>query len=49
VNFHLNAAGQDPISNLGSNLADSKAMTYVLNQLDPANCSLDCLEEGDEL
>jgi len=32
VNFHLKAAGQDlRIKNLGKDIADSKAMTYVLN------------------
>mmetsp|Transcript_29274 Transcript_29274/g.36359 ORF Transcript_29274/g.36359 Transcript_29274/m.36359 type:complete len:564 (+) Transcript_29274:61-1752(+) len=49
LNFHLRAAGQEPVSNLGSNLADSKKLVYVLNQLDPANCSLDALEEADDL
>lgn len=32
VNFHLKAAGQEQrISNLGKDIADSTAMTYVLN------------------
>lgn len=31
LNFHLNAAGQEPIANLGSNLKDSKKLVYVLN------------------
>jgi len=47
MNFHLKAADQEPISNLGRDLADSKKLVYVLNQLDPANCSLDALEEED--
>lgn len=35
VNHHLKAAGQEQrISNLGKDIADSTAMTYVLNQLD---------------
>ena len=49
LNFHLRAAGQEPVSNLGSDLADSRKLVYVLNQLDPANCTLDALEEGDDL
>lgn len=49
LNFHLRAAGQEPVSNLGSDLADSKKLIYVLNQLDPANCTLDALEDGDNL
>lgn len=36
VNYHLKKAGQpmDPIKNLGKDIASSKAMLYVLNQLD---------------
>jgi len=36
VNYHLKKAGQpmDPIHNLGKDIASSKAMLYVLNQLD---------------
>lgn len=49
LNFHLRAAGQEPVSNLGSHLADSRKLVYVLNQLDPANCTLEALEEGDDL
>ena len=49
MNFHLNKAGQEPISNLGRDLVDSKKCIYVLNQLDPEHCSLDALEEADDL
>ena len=49
LNFHLRAAGQEPVSNLGNDLKDSRKLIYVLNQLDPANCTLDALEEGDDL
>lgn len=50
MNFHLKAAGQETqIKNLGSDIKDGKVMTYVLNQLDSANCSLDALEDGDDL
>jgi len=35
VNHHLKEAGQEQrITNLGKDIADSTAMTYVLNQLD---------------
>ena len=41
VNFHCHEAGHDElkIKNLGKDIADAKAMTVVLNQLDKANCS----------
>lgn len=31
MNFHLNAAGQEPITNLGRDLADARKCVYVLN------------------
>ena len=31
MNFHLRAAGQEEIANLGSHLKDSKKLIYVLN------------------
>ena len=49
MNFHLNKAGQEPIDNLGKDLADSKKCMYVLNQLDGGNCPLDGLAEGDDV
>jgi len=50
INFHLQAAGQEPsVKNLGKDLKDSKALFYVLNQLDKEKCPLDHLEEADEL
>lgn len=48
MNFHLKKADQPEITNLGGNLADSKKLIYVLNQLDPTNCTLDALEETDD-
>jgi len=47
LNYHLNKAGQEPVNNLGKDLADSQKLMYVLNQLDPANCSLDGKDEAD--
>ena len=44
MNFHLAKANQEPIANLGRDLADSRKLVYVLNQLDPANCTLEALE-----
>jgi len=44
----LQKAGQDPVNNLGKDLADSKKLLYVLNQLDAGNCSLEALTEGDD-
>ena len=37
------------ISNLGSDLSDSIGFVYLLNQLDPKNCSLEPLEKEDLL
>lgn len=48
MNFHLRAAGQEEISNLGKDLKDSRKCIYVLNQLDSTNCTLDALEEADD-
>lgn len=48
MNFHLKKADQPEITNLGAELKDSKKLLYVLNQLDPANCSLDALSEADD-
>jgi plastin-1 len=47
LNYHLNKAGQEPVNNLGKDLADSQKLMYVLNQLDPQNCSLDGKDEAD--
>ena len=49
MNFHLRAAEQPEINNLGKDLKDSKKLIYVLNQLDSANCTLDALEEADDV
>ena len=48
MNFHLRAAGQPEIANLGRDLADSRKLVYVLNQLDSSTCTLDALEEADD-
>lgn len=49
MNFHLRAAGQEEITNLGKNLADSRKLLYVLNQLDGEKCTLEALEEADDV
>ena len=49
VNHYLCLAGQEPVNNLGKDLADSTALLYLLNQLDSNKCKLDGLEEPDEL
>lgn len=49
VNFHLKAQSQPEVKNLGKDLADSKALLYVLHNLDPSKCSLAALEEADDL
>lgn len=57
VNFHCHEAGHDElkIKNLGKDIADSKAMTVVLNQLDKQNCSKaplqteDIVERGNQM
>ena len=44
INYHLKEAGQErQIKNLGADLADSFALTHVLNQIDSGKCSLDPL------
>jgi len=49
INFHLKEAGQERrVTNLGKDLADSEALLYVLNRLDPSLCSLDGLAEQDQ-
>lgn len=49
MNFHLVKAEQEKITNLGNDLKDSKKCIYVLNQLDSTNCTLDALEEADDI
>lgn len=48
MNFHLKNAGQEPIGNLGKDLADSKALLYVMNQIDGSKCTLEALSEADD-
>lgn len=48
MNFHLRAAGQKEIVNLGKDVADSRACLHVMNQLDK-NCSLAALDEADDV
>lgn len=46
----MKAAGHEKkVSNLGGDLKDSRALLYVLNQLDKQRCSLDGLNESDEV
>jgi hypothetical protein len=49
MNWHLVKAGQPKINNLGKDLKDSKGFLYVLNQLDKGTCSLDGLNEEDDV
>ena len=48
LNYHLKNAGQPPINNLGKDLADSRSLLYVMNQLDNAKCKLDGLNRYDD-
>jgi hypothetical protein len=48
INFHLKQQGVDrKVNNLGSDLKDSVALTYVLHALDKDKCSLAGLSEED--
>ena len=49
LNYHLKRAGQPPVNNLGKDLADSRSLLYVLNQLDNSLCKLDGLNESDDV
>ena len=49
VNFHLKAAGQPPVANLGKDLKDCKALLYVTNQLDKSKCSLAAINEEEDV
>ena len=50
INYHLKKKKQDRrVNNLGGDLKDSIALTYVLNSLDSSKCDLGPLNEGDEL
>lgn len=50
INYHLKQAGQtQQVTNLGKDLKDSSALSYVLNQLDKKLCPLSHLGETDEL
>lgn len=50
INYHLKAAEAGfVVANLGKDLKDSKALIYVMNQLDNSKCSLEALGEEDEL
>jgi hypothetical protein len=50
INYHLKRAGQTKVSNLGKDLADSRKLLYVMNQLDRNRCKLDPgLSERDDL
>jgi len=44
INYHNKKNGSDRVvTNLGKNLADSFALTHVLNRLDKDKCNLDGL------
>ena len=48
INFHLAKKGQTKeVTNLGKDLADSVALTYVLNSLDESKCDMSPLDEED--
>jgi len=48
MNYHLKeSAYGKTVNNLSSDLKDGHAYTYLLNQLDPAQCSLAALNETD--
>lgn len=51
INYHLRQAGQDDkqVKNLGKDLKDSQAMSYVLNQLDKQNCPMTKKDDPDML
>jgi hypothetical protein len=50
INFHLRESKVDRrINNLGGDLKDSFALLHVLHQLEPSKCSLDALNETDNL
>ena len=50
INYHLKKQGQDrKVTNLGKDLSDSIALIHVLNSLDKSTCSLDGLQEEDNI
>lgn len=50
INFHLKKQNVDRrVNNLGGDLKDSQALLYVLNRLEPSKCSLEPLNESDNL
>ena len=49
LNHHLANAGQLRVNNLGNNLRHCKPLIHLLNQLDSSKCSLDGLEEADDM
>jgi len=49
LNYHLRNAGQLRVNNLGSNLKYCKPLIHIINQLDQSMCSLDGIEEPDNL
>ena len=46
LNYPLERAGQQPVTNLGKDLTDQTKILYVLNQLDNNKCKLDGLNAG---
>ena len=50
INFHLKKAGSERrVTNLGGDLKDSYALLQVLHQLDSSKCSLEPLNETDNV
>lgn len=50
INFHLDKSGVDRrVTNLGKDLSDSKVLLYVLNRLEPSKCSLQGIDEEDNI
>mmetsp|Transcript_6685 Transcript_6685/g.6548 ORF Transcript_6685/g.6548 Transcript_6685/m.6548 type:complete len:612 (-) Transcript_6685:35-1870(-) len=50
VNYHLKNSGSPKrISNFGNDVKDSEAYTLLLHQIDPAQCDLSPLQDGDLL
>lgn len=50
INYHLEKAGQERrVANLGKDLADSFALFHVLNRLDKEKCTLEGINDADEV
>lgn len=50
INYHLKKQGQEKrVNNLGGDLKNSIPLIYVLHSLDSSKCSLDALNEEDNI